>query len=235
MATKTLLLDLPNELFPFIFQYFRSIDIVKAFSDFQSRRIQALIQPFTTRLDISQESDEWIQIYLPNLFIKHEIIALRLQMKHLAFITEYLLSTSIQSIQVINWDFDFDFSEHIVGHLRRHLKNLLLVLSELGETSDLPIQLFRSDSQLEHLTIKNCVIYLYNEIETCTRITHLSVELEGMHPVFILIEHLPNLQELKVNEIHLCFISSVFFFVGKNDKSRLYCSTNARHQWSRTM
>src|SRR5271163_136873 len=119
MASKTLLLDLPNELFPFIFQYLCSIDILKAFYDIQSHRLQALIQPFITRLDISQESNEWVQVHLSNLFTNHNIIALRLQMKHLAFISEYLLSTNIQSIQVINWDFDFDFSEQVVSRLRQ--------------------------------------------------------------------------------------------------------------------
>src|ERR1700734_976197 len=104
MASKTLLLDLPNELFPFIFQYLRSIDILKSFSDIQSSRLQALIQQFITRLDISQESNEWVEIYLSNLFTKYKIIALRLKMKHLAFVSKYLLSTNIQSIQVINWD-----------------------------------------------------------------------------------------------------------------------------------
>ncbi len=218
MASKTLLLDLPNELFPFIFQYLRSIDILKAFSDFQSHRLQALIQPFITRLDISQESNQWIQIYLPDVFTKHEIIALRLQMKHLPFIKEHLLSTNIQSIQVINWDFDFDFSQEVVDHLSRNLKKLSFAFAEIGENGDLARQLFRSDSQLEHLTIKDCVLAFYDDqIETCTRITHLSVELEGMHPVFIFIQHLPNLQKLKVNRIHsfLYFYSSLFYFVDR--------------------
>jgi hypothetical protein len=234
MASKTLLLDLPNELFPFIFQYLRSIDIVKAFSDFQSHRFQCLIQPFITRLDMSQESNEWVQIHLPDLFNKYEIIALRLQMKHLTFMTDHLLSTNIQSIQVINWDFHFHFSEQVVDHLRRNLKKLLFVFPELGENADLVKQLFQSDSQLKHLTIKDCVLFLYDEIEICPRLTHLSVELEGMRPVFILIEHLPNLQELKVNRIHL-FLNSFSLSIGKNYKPRMYCSTSTQYRWSKTM
>jgi hypothetical protein len=209
MASKTLLLDLPNELFPFIFQYLRSIDILKTFSDCKSRRLQALIQPFIKKLDISQESNEWVQIYLSDLFIKYEIIGLRLRMKHLAFITEDILSTNIQSIEVINWDYDFDFSQEVIDRLRLNLKKLLFRFPEQNENADLVKQLFRSDSQLESFTIKNCVLYLYDEIEICTRMTYLSVILEGMSPVFTLIEHLPNLQKLKVNEIHLYL--SLFF------------------------
>jgi hypothetical protein len=231
MASGALLLDLPNELFPFIFQYLRSIDILKAFSDIQSRRVRALIQPFLTQLDISQESNEWIQNYLSAVFIKHQIMAIRLQMKHLTFISEHLLSTNIQSMQVINWDFDFDFSEQVVSQLLRNVKKLLFAFPELGESSDIVSQLFQSDSQLEHLTIRDCGLVLYDdEIGTCTRLTYLSVELEGIHPVFILIKHLPNLQELKVIGIHLFLIFTFIYpyfslSIGKNYKSRMYCST----------
>ncbi|CAF0809366.1 unnamed protein product [Rotaria sp. Silwood1] len=199
MASKTSLFDLPNELFPCIFQYLSAIDLLKIFSDFESRRLQALIQPFIARLDISQESNEWIQNYLPNILTKNKIIALRLQMNHLVLISEHLLSTNIQSMQVTNWNVSIDFSEQIMAQLRRNLQKLSIVQPDDNEFSDLTSLLFRSDSQLKHLIIKDCVLYIFNgDIETCTRLTHLSIELEGMNPVFILIEHLPNLEELKV-------------------------------------
>jgi hypothetical protein len=199
MASKTLLLDLPNELFPFIFQYLNSIDILKAFSDFKSHRIQALIQPFISRLDISRESNEWIQTYLIDVITKHEIIALRLQMKHLPFVAEHLLSINIESMQVIKSDYDYELSEEVMGQLRRHLKELILISSPSDETGTLAGLLFQSDSQLKHLIIKHFVLYFSDdEISICTSLTHLSVKLEGMYGVFVLIEHLPNLQELKV-------------------------------------
>jgi hypothetical protein len=222
MASQTLLLDLPNELFLFIFQYLRSIDILKAFSNIQCRRIQALIQPFIRGLNISEESDEWIQNYLPDLFLQNRIIALRIQMKHLTIISEYLLSPTIQSIEMINWDHDFDFSSEVVRQLRQNLKKLSLTFTELGEIDYQDLQLFQSDSQLEHLIIKNCVLYCHDaNPEICTRLTYLSVELEGMHPLFIFIQHLPNLQKLKVNEIHLFLIDMFIYpcfscFIGQN-------------------
>src|ERR1700722_4805226 len=95
---KTQLLDLPNELFPYIFQHLKSSDIVQAFSEIQSHRIQALIHPFISHLDISQETDQWILTYLPNLFIQQNILALRLQDTHIDFISKYFLSTNIQSM-----------------------------------------------------------------------------------------------------------------------------------------
>jgi hypothetical protein len=200
MASKTLLLDLPNELFPFIFEYLRSIDILKAFSNIQCYRIQALIQPFIRKLDISQETDECIKNYLPNLFLQDGIIALRIQMKHLALISEYLLlPSSIQSVEVINWDHGFNFSNEIVCRLRQNLKRLSLKFAELGEIFHQDIPLLKSDSQLEHLIINNCVLYYSDNLEICTRLTYLSVELQGIHPLFLFIQHLPNLQNLKVN------------------------------------
>ncbi|CAF4298034.1 unnamed protein product [Rotaria sp. Silwood2] len=199
MASKTLLFDLPNELFSWIFQYLSAINLLKTFSDFKSLRLQALIQSFISRLDISQESDEWIQNYLPNILSKHKIIALRLQMNHLVFIPEHLLSANIQSMQVTKWNALTDLPKQIMVHLRQNLKNLSFVQPDDNEFSDLVSLLFRSDSQLEQLIIKDCVLYVFNDdIETCTRLTHLSIELEGLNTVFILIGHLPNLQKLKV-------------------------------------
>jgi len=200
MASTTSLLILPNELFPFIFQYLSSIDLLKAFSDCKSRRLQALIQPFISRLDVSQESIEWIQIHLPELFIKYDFIALRLQMKDLIFISEHLLSTHIQSLEMIKWNFDFHIPDEVMSQLRRNLKKLLFAIPELDEDSELVNHLFQSDSQLEHLIINDCVLRFYDhEIGICTRLTHLSVELDGMRPVFILVKHLPSLQQLKVH------------------------------------
>ncbi|CAF0967212.1 unnamed protein product [Didymodactylos carnosus] len=197
MASKSVLLDLPNELFPFIFQYLSSIDLIKAFSDLQSHRLQALIQPFISQLDVSQESDTWIQTYLPDILNKHNIIALRLQMKYLVFISEYLLSTNIQSVEVINWGPIDDTGKTVLGQLRRHLKMFFMTCPYSDEDGDLASHLFQSDSQLQHLAINNCTLYI-NDIDICTQLTHLSIELEGMHPLFILVEHLTGIQELKV-------------------------------------
>src|SRR5271163_3690540 len=118
MMTKTQLLDLPNELFSYIFQHLKSSDLVQAFSEIQSLRIQALIQPFVSHLDISQETDLWIQIHLPNLFIQQNIAALRLQDKHIDFIAKYLLSNDIQSMHILSSDWTTDILKEEIGFLR---------------------------------------------------------------------------------------------------------------------
>ncbi|CAF3822933.1 unnamed protein product [Rotaria sordida] len=189
----------PNAQILFDYGDLYAIDLLKIFSDFKSYRLQTLIQPFISRLDVSQESDEWIENYLSNVLTKYKIIALRLQMNHLVMIPEHLLSINIQSMEVINWDVLTDFSKKTMIYLRQNLQKLSLVQPNDNESSDLPDLLFRSDSQLKHLIIKDCTLYFFNDdIEICTRLTHLSIELEGMNPLFILIQHLPNLQKLKV-------------------------------------
>ena len=222
MESKTLLLDLPNELFPLIFQYLKALDILKAFVDFKSRRMQVLIRSFVSQLDISYESDEWIQHCLPNLFTKYEIIAVRVQIQHLTFIWKYLLSTNIQSMEVVSYYVTDRISEQVIGHMRRHLKKLSFVAPYCDEHTDLARLLFRFDSQLECLTMNNYVLYLSDDaIDTCPRLTHLSIELTGIHPLFILMEHLPNLQELKVSSIHHFHIAIadelLFYFIYRSE------------------
>ncbi len=200
MMIKTQLLDLPNELFPFIFQHLTSSNLVEVFFEVQSPRIQALIQPFVSHLNISQESDQWLQTYLPNLFTEQNIVALCLQDTHIAFISKYFLSIDIQSMHVVSSDWATDILKEGLNHLRQHLKQLSITFTYPHGKGDIASHLFQSDSQLEQLIVTGRFLYFdHNEMNTCPRLTYLSIELEGIHRVFILIEHLPNLRELKVN------------------------------------
>ena len=103
-------------------------------------------------------------------------------------------------------DCNYDFTSEMVRELRQNLKKLSLVFVGYDEMSYQDIPLLQFDSQLEHLIIKNCVLrYDDTILDISTRLTYLSVELEGIHPLFLFIQHLPNLQELKVNQIHISF------------------------------
>ncbi|CAF1569609.1 unnamed protein product [Rotaria magnacalcarata] len=199
MASKTLLLDLPNELFPFIFQYLSAVDLLKIFADDKSHRFQTLIQPFISRLDISRESDEWVQNHLSNVLTQHEIVHLRLQSNHLTLIEEHLSSNHIQSMEMIDFDASNDNQKQILDRFSGKLKRLSFVQPGPYEYDNLASLLFRSDSQLERLTLLSYPLYFsVDDIEPCTRLTHLSIVSEGMSPVFVLIQYLPNLQNLKV-------------------------------------
>jgi len=197
---KTQLLDLPNELFPFIFEYLKSANLVQIFFEVQSLRIQALIQSFLLHLDISQETDQWIQTYLPDLFMQLNLIAIRLQDKHINFILKYFLSTDIQSMHILSSDWTTDMLKEGIDYFRQHLKRLSVTFTCPHGKGDIASHLFQSDSQLEYLSVTGRFLYFDNhEINTCTLLTYLSIELEGVHKVFTLIEHLPRLQELMVN------------------------------------
>ena len=98
---KTQLLDLPNELFFFILQYLSSVEILTAFVGQQSHRIQALIQPFISSLDISKQDDQWIQTYLPEVLSQRRISDLCLQDRQMRFVSRYLPISDVQSIRVL--------------------------------------------------------------------------------------------------------------------------------------
>lgn len=202
MALYTSLFDLPNELFPHILQYLSSIDIFKAFADIQSDRIQVLISPFLTAIDLSKESAEWIENSIPQLSRRNELRALRLEMNRLSLIPDDLLSGSIQSMDVINSHYDFPYSNEIMTRLRQNLQTLTLKSCAASEVNYEDLQFLQSDSHLIHLTI-SYTIFLYSNIplQTCTSLTYLSIVLEGIALVFTFLNHLPNLRELKV--IHL--------------------------------
>ena len=207
MMSKMQLLDLPNELLFFIFQYLKSSDLVQAFSEMRSSRIQALIHPFLHHLDISEETNQWVEIYLPQLFLRQTIIALRVQDKHLDFIAKDAFSSDLQTMHILSSDWATDLLKQGIDFLRRRLKRLSITFTYPHGKGDIASQLFQSDSQLEYLHVAGRFLYFdKHEIDTSIRLTHLSIELEGMQRVFLLLNHLPKLQELKVNETHRCFM-----------------------------
>ncbi|CAF1215228.1 unnamed protein product [Adineta ricciae] len=199
--STTQLFSLPNELFPYIFQYLSSSQLVELLADVQSRRLQALIHSFITNLDISQQTDQWLQHYLPRIFSNSNLNALRLQDRHIPSFYSDFLSSNIQSIQVISSDWTTDLLKQGLNYIRQqhHLKQLSIVFTCLHGKGDVANDLFRHDSQFQHLIVTGRFLYFdLNEIEQCNQLRSLSIELEGMHRVFMLIENLPNLQELKV-------------------------------------
>ena len=198
---KTNLFDLPNEIFILIFQYLKSTFLVQLFSDIQSIRVRTLIKSLLSHLDISQETDQWIQTYLPDLFNRQDIIALRLQDRHIAFVSSYLELTRIQSMHVISSDWNTDILKENLEHIRQYLQQLTITFTCPHGQGNIASYLFQSDSQLQYLNIIGRFQFFDNhEITTsCHRLTYLSIELEGMHRLFILMKHLPNLEHLKVS------------------------------------
>lgn len=216
MVSTTSLLDLPNELFPYFLQYLSSIDIFKAFAGIQLDRLQTLIRPFLTAIDLSKESDQWIQTIFPEFVHRNVIRALRIELNRLSLIPDDLFSIGIQSMEIIHSDYESNYSEQIMSQLRQNLKKLTLTSRVVSEIEYEHIQFLRSDSQLTHLTI-NSIIRFYSDtpMEISARLTYLSIVLDGMMLVFTFLKHLPNLRQLKVKTKihHLDSYSLSFTFI----------------------
>jgi hypothetical protein len=198
--TKTQLLDLPNELLLFIFQYLSSFELLEAFIDLQSYRIQALIQPFISLFDISEQDDEWIQTDLPNLLVQRRIHGLRLQDRHIRFVTKYLSVGDIQLMQVISLGSNVELLEEDLVELRRCLKELSITVSCSMHEDKLIQELFPRNSNSEYFSSTGQFFCPTNDkVYTYPYLTHLSIQLSKMHEVFILLHRLPNLEILKVS------------------------------------
>ncbi|CAF2003217.1 unnamed protein product [Rotaria magnacalcarata] len=199
IMTKTQLLDLPNELFPLIFQYLNSRNLIETFSNVQSNRIQILIQPFISHLDISQETNQWIQTYLPDILNQQNVVALRLHDKQITLLLQYVLLSKIQSMHIFDSHWSTDTLKQGLDQFGQRLKRLSITFTDPCGKGDLASHLFQRYCQLEYVNITGRSLFFdNNEISTCTKLTYLSIELEGMHRVFILMKNLPNLQQLKV-------------------------------------
>jgi len=199
MTTRTQFLDLPNELFPYIFQYLKSSKLVEVFSKIPCNRIQSLIQSHIYHLDISSESYEWVETYLADLFSRQIIYAIRLQDKHINYLSKYVFQTDIQSVHILNSDWSTDILKNGLDQLRQTIRQLTITFTYPHGKGDIANHLFRSDSRIECLNITGRFLYFdMTDIEICSKLTNLSIELEGMRRLFIILEHLPQLTDLKV-------------------------------------
>lgn len=195
------LFDLPNELFLSIFQHVPSTDLIEAFYPIESTRLQALIRSFITHLDISQRTDQWIDTYLPDLLSKHLVVALRLEDRQLASISAHLQSTDVQAMHILNSDWSTDILKEALDLVRQQLKHLFITFTYAHGQGDLAGHLFQSDSTIEVLAVTGRFLYFQkNQLNVCPRLKSLAIELEDMHRLFLLLQHLPNLEELKVRK-----------------------------------
>jgi len=197
---KEQLLDLPNELLLFIFQYLSAIELITTFSGLQSSRIQALLEPFISCLDISEENDEWIQTYLPDALTQRQIVHLRLKDKQIHFVSRYLSSSNIQSMNVISLGLNSELSEDDRVELRQCLKKLYITVDCRIKKEKLIKELFPKNSNAEYFSSTGCFIYPVNDqVYSFAQLTHLSIGLPTIRDVFMLLHRLPNLQDLRVS------------------------------------
>lgn len=202
--TKSQLFSLPNELLLHIFQYLTSIEILTAFIDFQYVRIERLLQSHLSFLDISQETIKWIDMYLPRALRDYKISALRLNDKQINAVLKYLSLGNVQSMQVMNMDSTDPIPDQDLLPLRQCLEKLTIevlcpirrkiTIDESYENRKIILfPYFRYSGRFFHRRNVSNGNWPY--------LTHLSIDLDTIHDLFIVLGCLSSLEHLKVSII----------------------------------
>jgi hypothetical protein len=196
---KSHLLDLPNELFFSIFQHVPSIDLVDAFNPIPSCRLHRLIRPFLSHLDLSQRTNQWLDAYLPDLLTQQSTRAVRLDDRQLPCLTPHLSTIDIESMHIRHSDWTTDVLKQILAQLRQRLKHLCIKFTYAHGQGDIAGDLFQSDSSLEHVVVTGRFLYFHkSDLNISPRLTSLTIEIEDMRRLFLLLQYLPRLEQLKV-------------------------------------
>ena len=232
MANLTTLLHLPNELCSLIFGYLSSTDLIHAFVEIRSSRLQALIDPFVIRLNITDRSAAWLQHYLPLVFARHDVNSISLLDEHLDLVSRLLPSMQVTAMQITT-----EFPDNLLPYevrlqqLCRQLKNLSIRCLCMSESFELMPLLLHTDSRIEQLVVHNCAVYFEEAmIQPCTRLTSLTVELEGTHYLFLLLKHSPALEKLRVIIKH-SYSQATEQSVSSRPCSLSRCSSSATNVW----
>ena len=200
MTTRRLV-DLPSELLFLIFQYFTSIELLAIFTRLQCVRIEELLQSFISFVDISRETRVCIDRYLPYAITQCKIVRLRLQDKQINVVSKYLSSSDVQSMEVISLGSNDPIVEEDLFQLRGCLKELTIkILCSMERT--IPAEDAFGDRRTnEVLRFSYASRFFNQEKNSCANwphLTHLCIDLDTIYDVFVILNHLPNLQNLKV-------------------------------------
>ena len=202
--TKSQLISLPNELLLHIFQYLTSVEILTAFIDLKCSRIERVLQSHISFLDVSEETIKWIDMYLPRALSEYKITGLRLQDKQINAILKYLSLGDVKSMQVISMDSTDQIPDRDLLPLRECLKKLTIkVLCPIRKKIQIDecyenrkiimFPYFRYSGRFFHQRSVSNGNWPY--------LTHLSIDLDTIHDLFIVLGCLSNLKDLKVSII----------------------------------
>ena len=202
-------LDLPNELLCNTFEYLTSAELLMAFAGLQSERVETLMQSYLSFVDISRETIEWIDMYLPYALIQCRIIGLRLQDKQISAVSKYLSLGDLQSMEVISWDSNDQISEEDLVPFRGCLKKLdIKILCSMKRKITIkgyyPRIVEMTYFSYSGRFFQSCVHWLH--------LSHLSVDLDTMHDIFHILDCLSNLEDLRVRSYSL-LVTLIFFLL----------------------
>ncbi|CAF0893047.1 unnamed protein product [Didymodactylos carnosus] len=205
---STTFFALPNELFECIFIYLSSTDLVYSFLNISHPRLNALIYRFISRINLSNASNQWLVEYLPH--IQSMITAMQLN--------DYQLDTifpeisfdkypKLQCVHVYNIPNNNVKCLSYISLFKTRLSSLKIVMenasSEVSDHSYLTL-LQPENCSLEILSLSNLLLDIYHYHIRPLMIKQLTVlNLCRLHDLFLLFEHLPFIEYVKIGVCEL--------------------------------
>lgn len=209
---KSYLMSLPNELFDYILVYLSSCDIVQSFYGI-NERLNILIQRYIRQMDVSSQTDEWFQRYLPSI----QPWLTQIQFDHEQLLTLFpnpsTIATDYPSLKSIVWYYRFgDRDYQSLSYLLSMKSQIHSFTFHLGADDDADIDdnylafiLLQKDSSVEHLTFyyKHEYAPMWFSLKPKSfkgnsHLKRLTIKLHYVHDLFVLMESLSQLEYLNV-------------------------------------
>jgi len=190
----TKLLDLEDLSFLCIFQYLSIRQRITLFIDLPHCRIQPLLQSFISFVDITNEDNEWIEEYLPQVLIQRKIRGLRLKEQQIHLISKYFTLGDIQTIELVTTCLSDEVPINDCTSVSQSLNKLVLLYDNDARYKQIRTIKYQTGEDLYSRYIYPIIGQNY----TFHNLTDLSINLFEMHHIFNILSRSPNLQTLKV-------------------------------------
>ena len=203
------LLRLPNELIDMILMYLSSSEIILAFGDIKSDRIQALIQPYLIHFDLTtviNKEEPWILRYFRNQSYVPK--SLRLTDRQLTFLFKSNFQfNELRSIHIINikdnrlFQLDLDYMIPLIHSLTLDFLSDEMSHDSIGCLARILFNQIRSwQIQLTELRINHLHLpFGFDCLRPMTNLRHLTVNLRYDRQLFDLCSNLPNIESFCVD------------------------------------
>jgi hypothetical protein len=210
--TELSLLCLPNELLQMIVSYLSSSDIIRAFWDINSDRIQCLIQNYLVHFDLTSviiNEEQWIKTYFINQSrLSQCIVSLRLTDEQMKFLSK----SNIQFAQLISL-YVVQIKDNTVFHIdilkmapliRSFAFDFLLDEMSHNSVACLARIIFSKRKtwleQMEKLSMNHIHIpFGFNSLQSMPNLRHLTINLRYENQLFDLCSYLPNIESFRVD------------------------------------
>ncbi|CAF1129917.1 unnamed protein product [Rotaria magnacalcarata] len=190
----THLLELPNELFPYLLNYLSSAEILKAFLELSERntRLASLIIPYLSYINLSHESNFWLTTRLPKFRdVIYSVCATTRQLTHLRDLPS-LGTLTIVEIHSTN-DLAVALRTLTAGVPKLYSLKLKFILKhdifDLESSFDIPLEEFDLSLRCSFIPTGSMIYSL----------RHLTLRVNAIGDLFQLGRQLPMIESLFIN------------------------------------